>query len=111
MLQVKQAGFTALHTALYPQAMTRFLLAFLALLGIVAQTAPAEARIRGAQAAEIGLVVRSASEITRTARVQAGQAAFAPTLPGLREVSRGGEAPAASVPVATVRLKVDRARE
>ena len=91
--------------------MTRFLLALLALLGIVAQAAPAEARVCG-QAAQVRLIGVSAVAASTLA---ARPTATAPRLAPVRgEAFVYGTAPLATpvaAPAPAVRIKVDRARE
>lgn len=91
--------------------MTRILLALLALFGIVAQSAPAEARLRG-ETAQVRLVGSAVSVSTVLA---ARPALSAPQLIAERRaVFVPGIAPVAApfaVPVPTVLIKVDRARQ
>lgn len=91
--------------------MTRLLLAFLALLGIVAQAAPAEARPCG-EAAQVRLI---ASGAVVSGVITVRSIAAPPLLAPVRsEHFASGEAPVALLAIAlapTVLIKVDRARE
>jgi hypothetical protein len=91
--------------------MTRLLLAFLALLGIVAQAAPAEARPCG-QAAQVRLV--SASAVVSASHAPHSVAAMPGLAPVAARVFLPGAAPVrllAFTPAPAVMIKVDRARE
>lgn len=92
--------------------MTRILLAFLALLGLVAQAAPAEARVCAAGVAQVGMVapargVARALASHTVAAAQPGPGA-APQFDGC---SRSVPAKRPEVYVPTVQMGIDRAHE
>ncbi len=91
--------------------MTRFLLALLALMGLAAQAAPAEARVCRASA-EIG-VLAPARGVARAlaARPAAIAAAPARSEPGFDRCAEGASPRRPQVFVPTVQLQSDRAAE
>jgi hypothetical protein len=103
------AGYSA---AYLPRPMNRILLAFLALLGIVAQAAPVEARICGVGSAQIGAVDVSRSQ----ARALSAQAETQ-EIPAVRIERRAAQCqkapPSKKSPVyiPSVQMGIDRAYE
>jgi hypothetical protein len=96
--------------------MKRFILALLALIGLVAQAAPAQARLGavggGVSSAQVGLAVQRQVPAQKLAACRAIPVQPTGEITGLlRETGRpSATAPAAFV-APTVRLKTDRARE
>ncbi|MEO7384419.1 MAG: hypothetical protein ABIU18_05750 [Novosphingobium sp.] len=92
--------------------MKRFVIAILALLGLVAQAAPVSARLGGMEAAQHGVVlgqnVQGQKLVVQRAVRQAGY-----VRPERREVANIAVQTVtfAAVPVATVHIGIDRARQ
>ncbi len=92
--------------------MKRFIIAFLALLGLVAQSAPASARLGGTEAAQHGVVLgQSGQKQKLIVRQVVSRDGFARPVP-CEIVSDGvREGTFHTVPVATVNIGIDRARQ
>ena len=92
--------------------MKRFIIAFLALLGLVAQAAPASAHRGGTETAQHGVVLgQSVQHQKLSVRQVVSRDGFAHQVP--REIVSDGvrDGTFHTVPVATVNIGIDRARQ